>query len=195
MNVIYILAAMAVWGFFHSFTASLQLKEKTAQIFGGGFTRLYRLLYNGFALLTFLPVMSLAAILPNQTLFAVPAPWNFVMGTLQGAAAFMVLVAVFQTDAFHFVGLKQLFEKETKGALITGGLYQYVRHPIYTFSLLFIWLNPTLSVNSLAYYLGMTAYFIIGAYFEERKLLREFGAEYAAYKKSTPMLIPFLFLF
>jgi len=31
---------------------------------------------------------------------------------------------------------------------------------------------------------------MIGTYFEERKLLREFGKAYADYKKSTPMLIP-----
>ena len=192
MNVIYILLAMSLWGFVHSLTASLSLKEKAAQIFGSGFMRIYRLLYNGFALITFLPVMSLAAILPNETLFTAPAPWNFIMGALQGAAAFMVLVAVFQTDAFHFVGLKQLFVEDEKGSLTTSGLYKFVRHPIYTFSLLFIWLNPSISVNSLAYYIGMTAYFVIGAIFEERKLFREFGDEYAAYKKSTPMIIPWL---
>jgi len=31
---------------------------------------------------------------------------------------------------------------------------------------------------------------LIGAYFEERKLLREFGEAYAIYKNTTPMLIP-----
>jgi len=192
MNIIYILLAMSLWGFIHSLTASLTLKEKAAQIFGSGFMRLYRLLYNGFALLTFIPVMSLAAILPNKTLFIAPAPWSYLMSALQGAAVFMVLVAVFQTDASHFAGLKQLFVEDTKGNLTTSGLYKIVRHPIYTFSLLFIWLNPSMSVNSLAYYVGMTLYFIIGAYFEERKLLREFGEEYAAYKKSTAMIVPWL---
>jgi protein-S-isoprenylcysteine O-methyltransferase Ste14 len=192
MNIIYILLAMSLWGFVHSLTASLTLKEKAAQIFGSGFMRLYRLLYNGFALLTFLPVMSLAAILPNKTLFTAPAPWSYLMIALQGAAAFMALVSVLQTDALHFAGLKQLFVEDEKGSLTTSGLYKIVRHPIYTFSLLFIWLNPSISVNSLAYYIGMTAYFIIGAMFEERKLLREFGEDYARYKKSTPMIIPWV---
>ncbi|MDD2922632.1 MAG: isoprenylcysteine carboxylmethyltransferase family protein [Anaerolineales bacterium] len=192
MNIIYILLAMTVWGFVHSLTASLALKEKAAQIFGGRFMRLYRLLYNGFALLTFLPVMALVATLPGKILYAVPAPWNYVMGAMQGAAAFMLLVAVFQTDALHFAGLKQLFEEDAKDQLVVSGLYKFVRHPIYTFSLLFLWLAPSMSDNSLVFYIGVTLYFIIGAYFEERKLLREFGEDYAAYKKSTPMLIPFL---
>jgi protein-S-isoprenylcysteine O-methyltransferase Ste14 len=41
-------------------------------------------------------------------------------------------------------------------------------------------------------YIGATVYILVGAYFEERKLLREFGAAYAEYKSKTPMLIPWL---
>jgi hypothetical protein len=36
MNIIYILFAMTLWGFVHSITASLTLKEKAIQIFGSG---------------------------------------------------------------------------------------------------------------------------------------------------------------
>lgn len=193
MNVIYILLALAIWGFVHSLTASLALKEKAAQLFGADFVRLYRLLYNGFALLTFLPVMALVAMLPNQILYSVSAPWNYVMSAIQGVAAFMLVVAVIQTDALHFAGLKQLFVEDTKGTLTTSGLYKIVRHPIYTFSLLFLWLTPAMTDNTLIFYIGVTLYFIVGAYFEEKKLLREFGGNYVAYKKSTAMIIPFLF--
>ena len=192
MNILTILLAMSLWGLIHSLTASLTLKEKAAQFLGRGFMRLYRLLYNGFALATFLPVMWLAATLPNQTLYAIPAPWIYAMSAIQGGAAFMLLIAVLQTDALHFAGIKQIFVEDTKGSLVTKGLYTLVRHPIYTFSLIFLWLTPTMSANSLVLYLGMTAYFIVGALFEERKLLREFGEEYAAYQKSTPMILPWL---
>jgi protein-S-isoprenylcysteine O-methyltransferase Ste14 len=53
-----------------------------------------------------------------------------------------------------------------------------------------IWLLPILTWNLLALNLGLTAYVFIGAYFEERKLLLEFGESYAEYRKRTPMLIP-----
>jgi protein-S-isoprenylcysteine O-methyltransferase Ste14 len=112
----------------------------------------------------------------------------------QGLAALCLLVAVLQTDSLYFVGLKQLFEEGKPGELVTGGFYKLVRHPIYTFSLLFLWLNPTMTVNSLVFYIGATLYFLIGAYFEERKLLREFGSVYAEYKAATPMLIPGLII-
>jgi len=39
-------------------------------------------------------------------------------------------------------------------------------------------------------YLAFTLYILVGVYFEERKLLREFGQEYAEYRSITPMLIP-----
>jgi len=193
MNIIYILLALALWGVIHSLTASLAFKEKAAQLFGAGFMRLYRLLYNSFALITFLPVLGLIATIPSETLYAVSKPWSYVMTAGQGAAAFLLLLAFQQTAPLYFVGLKQLFEEETKGQLTTSGLYRIVRHPLYTFSLLFLWLTPSMSDNSLVFYIGITLYFIIGAMFEERKLLREFGEDYAAYKKSTAMLIPFLF--
>jgi protein-S-isoprenylcysteine O-methyltransferase Ste14 len=41
-------------------------------------------------------------------------------------------------------------------------------------------------------HVGVTIYIFIGAYFEERKLLREYGEVYAEYKSRTPMLIPWL---
>ena len=73
---------------------------------------------------------------------------------------------------------------------MTGGLYRYVRHPLYTAGLVFIWLLPIMTCNLLALNIGLTAYIIVGAYFEERKLLLEFGDAYAEYRQQTPMLIP-----
>jgi len=44
--------------------------------------------------------------------------------------------------------------------------------------------------NTLTVYVGATIYVLVGAYFEERKLLRDFGEAYAEYKRKTPMLVP-----
>lgn len=90
-----------------------------------------------------------------------------------------------------FVGLRQLFEgKERSSQLVTHGLYRWVRHPLYTAGLLFIWLTPVVSQNSLVVFIAATVYIIVGALFEERKLKREFGAAYAEYKAITPMFVP-----
>jgi protein-S-isoprenylcysteine O-methyltransferase Ste14 len=150
----------------------------------------YRLGYNIFAALSFAPILYLMKILPDQLVYQVPAPWSLLMLGGQIFAAIMLFVAFLQTDSLSFVGLRQLFETEKKGALVTRGLYRVVRHPLYTFGLLFIWLTSTGSQNSLTVYIGATIYTLAGAYFEERKLLRKFGDAYAEYRRATPMLIP-----
>jgi protein-S-isoprenylcysteine O-methyltransferase Ste14 len=113
---------------------------------------------------------------------------------LAGQVLSLILLSAsaMQTDLLSFAGLRQLLEEEKRGSLVTGGLYRSVRHPLYTFSLLILWLSPSMSLNSLVVYASLTVYILIGIYFEERKLLREFGQDYADYKSSTPMLIPSL---
>jgi len=194
MSILKIILAIAVWGIVHSVLASLIAKDTFRAWLGNGFMRLYRLAYNAFSVLSFAPILWLAWTLPNQPLYEVPAPWRYLMLAGQGASVLMLLVGVLQTDTLNFIGLGQLFqEKEKPSKLVVSGLYRYMRHPLYTAGLLFLWLSPSVSVNSFTLYVAATIYIVIGAYFEERKLLREFGPAYAEYKKKTPMLIPGLF--
>jgi len=184
MNILILLLALALWGLVHSILATHFAKDMI------GNANVYRLGYNFFAALSFAPILYLMRTLPDQAVYQVPAPWNFVMLGGQVLAALMLLVAFLQTDSLSFIGLRQLFEKEKSGQLVTRGLYRIVRHPLYTFGLLFIWLSSTVTQNSLTVYIGATVYTLVGAYFEEKKLLREFGDAYAEYKRRTPMLIP-----
>lgn len=192
MSMFILLLALAIWGVVHSFLASHLAKDLFS--LKAGSMDFYRLAYNIFAVLSFASILYLMATLPNQDVYQVSAPWSYLMLGGQAFSALMLFVAFMQTDSLSFVGLRQLFEQEKTGALVTRGLYRVVRHPLYTFGLLFIWLSPTVSQNSLTVYIGATLYTLVGAYFEERKLLREFGDAYSAYKKSTPMLIPGLVL-
>ena len=192
MSIFILLFALAIWGVVHSFLASHLAKDLFRLKMGG--MDFYRLAYNGFAAISFLPILYLMATLPNKPVYQVPSPWNLVMFGGQLVSALLLLVAFLQTDSLSFVGLRQLFEEQKSGELITHGLYRVVRHPLYTFSLLFIWLSPTASQNSLTVYIGATLYVLVGIYFEERKLLREFGDAYAKYKQNTPMLVPGLMI-
>jgi protein-S-isoprenylcysteine O-methyltransferase Ste14 len=150
----------------------------------------YRLLFFAFSVVSFVPILYLMFVLPDRVLYQVPSPWSYLMLAGQGGSALFLFAAVLQTDTLSFIGLRQLMEEEKPGKLATNGFYSFVRHPLYTFGLLILWLSPSMSMNSLAVYLSLTIYTFVGAYFEERKLLYEFGREYADYKSSTPMLIP-----
>jgi protein-S-isoprenylcysteine O-methyltransferase Ste14 len=188
--MLWLILSIALWGFVHSFIASFWFKDFLRRALGDGFMKFYRLLYNIFAMVSITPVLFLAATLPDRNLYQIPAPWSYLMLAGQGLSALLLLVAVLQTDVLSFVGLRQLFEEEKSGKLVVNGLYRVVRHPLYTFSLLILWLSPSVSVNSFIMYVSFTVYILIGIFFEERKLLREFGQEYASYRTVTPMLIP-----
>lgn len=181
---------IALWGIVHSWLASLGFKEFIRRSLGNGFMKLYRLLYNLFAVISILPVLYLMVALPNKMLYQIPSPWNSLMRVAQGISVIFLFVAVLQTDLLSFIGLRQLIEAEKRGSLVTSGFYHFMRHPLYTFGLLVLWLSPSMTMNSFVICIALTIYILIGIYFEERKLLREFRKEYADYKSVTPMLIP-----
>lgn len=186
----WLIITVALWGIVHSLLASLGFKNFLRRTLGDGFMNSYRLLYNLFAVVSFLPVLYLLFVLPDQPLYQVPAPWRVLMFAGQGLSALLLFVAVLQTDILSFAGLRQLFEEERSGSLVTDGLYRFVRHPLYTFSLLVLWLTPTMNVNTFIVFAALTIYILVGIIFEERKLLRVFGQEYENYRSITPMLIP-----
>lgn len=181
---------IALWGIVHSLLASLAFKNSLRRKVGDGFMKSYRLLYNIFAVISIAPALYLMIALPDKILYQIPSPWNIFMQVGQVISVFFLFATVLQTDMLSFAGLRQLLEEEKKGDLVINGLYRFVRHPLYTFSLLILWLSPSLTVNSIIVYAALTIYVLIGIIFEERKLLREFGKEYADYKSITPMLLP-----
>ena len=186
----WLILSIALWGIIHSLLASLSFKDFLRRTLGDRFMKSYRLLYNIFAVVSIAPVLYLMAVLPDEALYQVPPPWSYLMLLGQGISVFLLFVAVLQTDVLSFAGLRQLIEEERTGKLVTHGLYRFVRHPLYTFSLLILWLSPKVTINSFIVYLALTLYVLVGAFFEERKLLREFGQEYANYRSVTPMLMP-----
>lgn len=185
-----LILAIALWGIVHSLLASRAFNDWLRRIWGNGSMKFYRLFYNIFAVISFLPLIYLMLTLPDRPLYQVPAPFNFIMRLGQLVSVIFLFVVLSQTDLLSFVGLRQLFEDRKTDNLVTTGLYRYVRHPLYTFTLSFFWLSPNMSVNSFIVYAALTLYVLIGIVFEERKLVRAFGQEYEEYRSVTPMLIP-----
>lgn len=187
-----LLLAWLLFGVMHSLTAGNSFKQwvlnhkKTLSPY-------YRLLYNGFALLTFLPVFVAYRVAPQQYI----STWNgsAVGGWTLIAVGFVVgLVALWGYDLAEFTGWPPRSVNAEYGALRQQGLLRMIRHPLYAAMLMalagFVLREPTwtnLLFGGLAF-----LYIRIGIYFEERKLIAVFGDQYRHYKRRVPMLVPFV---
>jgi protein-S-isoprenylcysteine O-methyltransferase Ste14 len=190
--MLWLVITVLLWGLLHSLFASHKAKELARQVVGPRLHRFYRLAYNVFAGLSFLPVLAVMFLVPDHTLYLVPLPWAIFLVAGELLAVAWLVIGFRQTDAWEFIGLRQLGESDKPSNLTTSGLYRYVRHPLYSAGLAFIWLMPLMTVNILTINISLTVYVIAGAYFEERRLRDEFGQDYADYMATTPMFFPFL---
>ena len=104
-----------------------------------------------------------------------------------------LMVAFFGFYLFYHHG-KPADGMEETTALITSGLYRYIRHPLYLSLILggfgvmmkdLKWLSFILAfVNLLALYLT--------AKVEEKEMIKRFGKDYADYMCTTKMFIPYI---
>jgi len=183
--------AVAAYGVLHSILASKWMKALAEQRLGLFAQHYYRLAYNLVAAVLLAPVFLLVWRSPDYPLYLIPAPFVFITLLLQAAAAGCALYALQLTGLGEFLGVVVPPETAVKPSLpTTSGFYRWARHPVYSFGLVFIWLTPMMTTNLLALYLSFTLYILVGIYFEERKLLDEFGQAYADYRSRTPMLFP-----
>ena len=106
------------------------------------------------------------------------------------AGIFVMYLSFKNYDLKEFVGTD--FQNKNQPELITEGLSEFVRHPLYVGILLFIWGSFGFFATEmyLTTALFLSIYVRIGIYFEEKKLVRTFGKKYEEYQKNVPMLIP-----
>ena len=202
LNALLIFTTLMAFGAVHSLLASHQAKLFAQRLLGVNVaTATYRLVYNVIAVATVLPALYLVFRLPDRELYRFSAPWDSIALGMRVLAALGLLYAVYQLDVWFFLGLRQLGEPPQLGMrysidststrqLVTNGLHHFVRHPLYTTSLIVLYLASPMSLNGLAFAISCNVYFFIGAIFEERKLMREFGATYRAYQQHVPRLLP-----
>ncbi|NOX61168.1 MAG: isoprenylcysteine carboxylmethyltransferase family protein [Chloroflexi bacterium] len=193
ISVLIITITFTIWAVVHSILADHGLKKRFRERFGDRAYRWYRLAYNLFAILSFVPVLLAYGILPNQTLWSAPAPWRWIMLAIQAIGLIGIVVAVFHTHVGEFAGVAQLrsgYDPDRPEPMRINGLYCMVRHPIYFFGLLLVWFSPDVTVNGLTFAILVTLYFYFGAKHEETGLRAAYGPIYDAYREQVPMLIP-----
>jgi protein-S-isoprenylcysteine O-methyltransferase Ste14 len=88
-----------------------------------------------------------------------------------------------------------LLGPEKTTALITTGVYRYIRHPLYSSLLFLAWgaflKGPTWAAGGLA--AAATVFLVATARVEEAENIEYFGPAYREYMDGTKMFIPFLF--
>jgi protein-S-isoprenylcysteine O-methyltransferase Ste14 len=201
-NALLIFITLMAFGVIHTLLASHPAKLIAQRLLGVNVaTATYRLVYNVLAFATLLPALYLVFRLPDQDLYRFPAPWDSIALGLQMLAVFGLVYSVYQMDVWFFLGLRQLGEPPQLGMrysidststpqLVTNGLHRLVRHPLYTTSLIVLYLASPMSLNWLAFAVSCNVYFFVGSIFEERKLVREFGDAYRLYQQRVPRLLP-----
>ena len=166
----------------------------------GRFTSCYRLIYNGVALLTLLPLAAYIHARPGEVVF----DWSgadLLRLSLLAAALLVFFWGGKQYDMGLFLGISQL-RSGSDESLLSGkqefsrqGIHRVVRHPWYAGSLLFLW--SALPRYSLAACIAGTVfsiYLVVGAFLEERRLETEFGEAYRNYQREVSMFFPWKWL-
>ncbi len=85
------------------------------------------------------------------------------------------------------------FEKTT--ALVTSGIYKYIRHPLYSSLFLLTWgiLFKHFSVAGILLAITAIIFLVFTAKADEAECIQFFGIEYSEYMKKTKMFIPFIY--
>jgi protein-S-isoprenylcysteine O-methyltransferase Ste14 len=82
----------------------------------------------------------------------------------------------------------------TSGGLVTRGPYRFLRHPIYSAVLYFVWAGIAAHPSRSGILLALLASALLGVrMLAEERLLFEMYPEYAEYARRTARVLPFIF--
>lgn len=180
-----------LFGFFHSLMARQWFKNWWTRIIPKAAERstyvLQSALFLGLAMWQWQPMPT--------TLWSFDGALALASYAIFGLGVCMVLLSTFLIDHFELFGLRQIWCANRGGVMPepvfrTPFLYRIVRHPMQLGMILVLFGTPHMTVGHMLFALSMTAYVLIGLWFEERALFREFGEAYRDYQRRVPMLIP-----
>lgn len=186
----WLLVFWIMYGVLHSVLASLWWKGLMSRLMKRYFSH-YRLLYSLFATVTLVLIVIYqynieTVMLWERTIFI------SVVAVLCLLAGLSVMGLSIRKYFLYLSGIDSIVHVAENPGLQQDGLHAYVRHPLYSGTILALWsifaLFPYL--NNLVAVSAITLYTLIGIRLEEHKLRREFGNNYIEYARRVPMLIP-----
>ena len=175
--------------FIHSFFASLSVKR----FFSNNWFihRNYRILYNLIAVISLVPVLYYQFNSPSIALYKTSFLSNVAAAFLILVGACVIVICLRKYFLMH-IGVGPAGRESNE--LLKEGIHKYVRHPLYTGTLIFLFgillIFPS-STNLLAY-ITLAVYTVAGTILEEQKLRAEYGEVYVRYSKEVPRFIPHL---
>lgn len=180
------------WCVVHSLLNEERLIRKTG-IRDTGFRRYYRLAYSIFAVLSLAGLWWITPWGNGRSLWQWAGNLYYIRLFLV-LAGILILVLSFQYIGFiDFLGLRELGirgnRKHGTDRLITRGIYGWIRHPQFLAGLILLWSRNVKSTD-LVINIVLSAYLLIGAHIEEKRLLAKFGKQYAEYMKQVPRFLP-----
>lgn len=186
------LALIVLFGLQHSVMARRGFKAALSKVVPTTIERsMFVLVASGVLILMFLlwrPIANPIWTVTNETIAAIL--WAlFALGWL------VVLLSTFLISHFELFGLKQVWDHM---AGRTGAdpvfrqpfFYRFVRHPLYAGFFIAFWATPAMTAGHLLFAAAMSFYMLVAIQFEERDLVRMFGAQYVEYRVRVGMLIP-----
>lgn len=182
------------YGLLHSLLASTIIKNNLRpRIEAVGIN--YRLFYVIIAVLSPIPIVWFQLNSESPLVWENYREIRLFGGFMAGIGLALLRKAFSVYDTFLFLGFSRA--DENSESFKTSGLLQYVRHPLYTATLMIFWgwFLFSNSYQNLAFCLANTLYIPLGIQWEEKKLIKQFGEEYLEYRKKTPMLFPKKFNF
>lgn len=178
-------AYLVAYAGLHSLLAADRVKDAVASCCPRFFRR-YRLTYTVISLVTLYPLIPLSA--GSPTLYVVEGHERWVMRLVQAIGLAGFAWSVRAIDLGRFLGWRSAtVDDET---LATGGPYRVCRHPLYFFASLFLAAKPTVTAAYALFTVWTVAYFWIGSWVEERRLLASYGSAYREYRDAVPHFLP-----
>jgi protein-S-isoprenylcysteine O-methyltransferase Ste14 len=198
IDVFVLITAIFFFGASHTFLASLKVKNFIRQNYPH-LLPFYRLGYN---LISFIILYLFFIYLPQPdiTIYDLIKPFDFIILGLQILSLLGLIWTFTFFSSSEFLGISQIVrwykgnynlnELDEKMTLKIEGPYKYMRHPVYFFSILFLIFRPYMDLTYLTLVICFIAYFYVGSYYEEKKLIEVFGDEYKIYQKTVPRIFP-----
>jgi protein-S-isoprenylcysteine O-methyltransferase Ste14 len=196
MDYVLLIVLWSLWCVLHSGMIALPVTDYLKDRLGDGY-RYYRLIFNGLAIVTLVPLLLYSDRIRAPVLYEWHGPFLWIKIGLLAAAIVLFVLGAFKYDLLSFVGIRQLrfgnqyLVMSKTGAIDATGIMGVTRHPWYLGALFFIWSNDIqITMSSLIQDVILTIYIVYGTFLEERKLIIELGDAYGEYQKQVPMLFP-----